>query len=99
MENSVGETYVTEKITHGMLSGIIPVYWGCPNVSEIFNEERFVWLKTDNRDDMAATCQKLVDIKNSNDLYLDIVNKPVLKDNKIQRTIEVIAEDIKKLIL
>jgi hypothetical protein len=99
MENSIGETYITEKITHGMLSGIIPVYWGCPNISDIFNEERFVWLKTDSRDDMESTCRRMVEIKNSNDLYLDIVNKPILKHNKIQRTLDVIAEDIKKLIL
>ena len=46
MENSSGDTYITEKITHGFLCGNIPIYWGSPRVTDYFNEDRFVNIKS-----------------------------------------------------
>ena len=48
MENSEEETYITEKITHGILGGSIPVYWGSKRVTEYFNQERFLNLESES---------------------------------------------------
>jgi len=47
MENSEEETYITEKITHGLLGGSIPVYWGSKRVTEYFNAERILNLESE----------------------------------------------------
>ena len=32
MENSIGDTYITEKVLHGLLADTIPIYWGTNNI-------------------------------------------------------------------
>jgi len=96
MENSRGETYITEKILHGFNAGTISVYWGSLNVGDYFNEERFLNL-TDIRE-TELLINKIVEIRNDNNKYLEIVNKPVYNKNKLGRTIKTIVEDIKNLI-
>jgi len=96
MENSRGETYITEKILHGFNSGNIPIYWGSLNVCDYFNEERFI-----NLNDISKTnyvINKIIEIANDDNKYLEIVNKPVYKNNCLERNIESIVNDIKNLI-
>jgi hypothetical protein len=45
MENSEEDTYITEKITHGLVANSIPIYWGSKQVSHYFNRERFLELQ------------------------------------------------------
>ena len=96
MENSRGETYITEKILHGFNAGNIPIYWGSTNVCDYFNEERFINLR-----DISETenvINKIIEIANDDNKYLEIVNKPVYKNNCLDRTIESIVNDVKNLI-
>jgi len=96
MENSRGETYITEKILHGFNSRNIPVYWGSLNVCDYFNEERFINLR-----DISETenvINKIIHIVNDDNKYLEIVNKPVYKNNCLDRNIESIVKDVKNLI-
>jgi hypothetical protein len=96
MENSRCETYITEKILHGFNSGNIPIYWGSLNVCDYFNEERFI-----NLHDISNTndvINKIIEIANDDNKYLEIVNKPVYKNNCLERNIESIVNDIKNLI-
>lgn len=41
IENSSQENYFTEKINDCFLTWSIPIYWGCPNISEYFPEESY----------------------------------------------------------
>lgn len=36
------EDYVTEKITDAMISGSIPIYYGCPNIYDYFPKNTFI---------------------------------------------------------
>ena len=45
MENSEEDTYITEKMTHGLVANSIPIYWGSKQVSTYFNRERFLELR------------------------------------------------------
>ena len=95
MENSREDTYITEKLINGILSNIIPVYWGSDKVHDYINEERFLNLK-----DINNTYEIINKIKylqqNPND-WLKMVNKNVFPniDNTLERTIENITNDIK----
>ncbi len=39
VENSIDDFYFTEKILDCFACGTIPIYWGCPNIGEFFNEK------------------------------------------------------------
>ena len=41
-ENTSGPEYLTEKIWDAFMAGSIPIYWGCPNVSDFFNTASFI---------------------------------------------------------
>lgn len=96
MENTRYDTGVTEKIVHGMISKTIPVYWGSERVNDYFNTERFLNLKDVSDETINNVINKMIEIKNSKEKWLDIVNKKVFPENgKIWRTIEKIAKDIR----
>jgi hypothetical protein len=46
MENLEEDTYITEKIMHGLIGGSIPIYWGSKRVSDYINLDRII-LKED----------------------------------------------------
>jgi len=48
IENSVQDTYFTEKILDCFLSGVIPIYWGTKKISEIFDEKGIIFLPDSN---------------------------------------------------
>jgi len=97
MENSKNEDYITEKIIEGFAANTIPVYWGSDNITKYFNEERFIHLKTFSDEDMNDAINKIVLLLNDNDKYLEIINKPIYKNNTVPVTIDSIAKDIQKL--
>jgi hypothetical protein len=47
IENSREKNYVTEKITDCFLMGTIPIYLGCPNIQEIYDERSYHLLDPD----------------------------------------------------
>lgn len=44
MENGRERNYYTEKIVDAWLSWTVPIYWGCPNLSEFYPRESFIEL-------------------------------------------------------
>lgn len=44
IENDKYETYYTEKLTDCFATGVIPVYWGAPDIGNIFNSEGIIQL-------------------------------------------------------
>jgi len=99
MENTQYETGITEKIVHGMLAQIIPVYWGSPRIYDYFNKDRFLNLEKDDETTMSNLINKMIDINNNNKKWLDIVNQKIFPgDGKMWRTIDEISNDIKCLL-
>lgn len=98
MENSREDTYITEKVIHGLLAKTIPVYWGSERLYDYFNEERIIYLQDENSIDNII--QKMLEIKNDNNKYLSIVNSNIFsnKDNKLERTLDSVVNDIRCLL-
>lgn len=93
MENSKNDTYITEKLVNGMLANIIPVYWGTTSVFDYFNKDRF--LNVVNEEDIDNVINKMIEISRDDNMWLKMVNQDNLLNNKLELTIEKIAEDIK----
>ena len=79
-ENEIGNGYVTEKILYPMSVNSIPIYWGSKEVLNDFNENSFIYVNNFKSYELAI--KKIIELENNEDLYLDILNKPWLKDNK-----------------
>lgn len=95
MENSRGDTYITEKILHGFNAGIIPIYWGSHHITNYFNKDRFI-----NVTDIMgidAIIKQIDELMNDDNKYIDMINKPNF--NSFDRTIEAIAKDVRNLII
>ena len=98
MENSKNKDYITEKILHGFTANTIPIYWGSDNIHEYFNEERFINVKTYNDDDVNEAIEKISILLNDEEKYLEMVNKPIYKNNVIPLSLSDISNNIKKLL-
>lgn len=47
VENDKYETYYTEKLTDCFATGTIPIYWGAPDIGELFNKDGIIELTPD----------------------------------------------------
>jgi hypothetical protein len=56
VENSQNKNYFTEKIVDAFLTKTLPIYWGCPNIGEYFDDRGIITFNNEN---------ELVDIINS----------------------------------
>jgi len=92
MENNEEDYYITEKICNGLFAGIIPVYWGSPNIGKYINNDRFIHLKNSSDDEIDRVINKMLNI--DDDTYLRMVNSNILV-NTLTNIIEEIATDIK----
>ena len=98
MENSVGDTYITEKITHGFLSGNIPIYWGSPRVSDYFNEKRFVHIESMDEDYLNEKIDRIIEICNNDEEYLKMISQTTFTNNQLFRQMDDIVKDIRNLL-
>jgi len=95
MENSREDTYITEKLINGLLSNIIPVYWGSNKVHDYINKNRF--LNLENISNTTEIIQKMIELQQNPSEWLKMVNNNIFPndENKLERTIENIANDVK----
>jgi hypothetical protein len=96
MENSKEDTYITEKIIHGLLADTIPIYWGSDRVIDYFNEKRIINLNS--IENIKCSIDKILYILNDANKWLSIVNENNFNDNILDRNINSISKDIRTLI-
>jgi hypothetical protein len=48
IENSQEKNYFSEKLIDCLLTKTIPIYWGCPNITEYFDKDGFIFIKNKN---------------------------------------------------
>lgn len=46
IENCSINNYFTEKVIDCFLTGTIPIYWGCKNISKYFNSNGIIWVNS-----------------------------------------------------
>lgn len=77
IENSKQINYFTEKIMDCVLSRTIPIYWGCPNISDFFDTTGWIILDTT---DVCELTQKLKLLNEDYyGLYKDTIEKNYIK--------------------
>jgi hypothetical protein len=77
IENSKQENYFTEKIMDCILTKTIPIYWGCPNISDYFDTTGWIILENASIEEL---CSKLSQLdSNYYSKYFDIIEKNYFK--------------------
>lgn len=61
VENYFGDNYWTEKIADCWLAGVLPFYYGCPNLEEYFPAKSFIRIDLDDLGSAARIIRQMVD--------------------------------------
>jgi hypothetical protein len=95
-ENSDYDGYFTEKPMNAYLGDTIPIYWSNKESQKYFNEKSMVLLKEFNKDNIDKSIQRIIELDNNDDLYMETLREPLLKNNEFPEefTIDSIQEKI-----
>ena len=77
-ESTSHNGFVTEKITDAFYADTIPVYYGSPSVTDIFNRNAFI-----NCSDYASfdeVIEKIKELDQDDEKYLEMIQQPILVD-------------------
>jgi hypothetical protein len=96
MENSRNDTYITEKIIHGLLANTVPIYWGSTRVFDYFNKNRVLYL--DDINNINSVIDKMKELKQDSKKWLEIVSQANFTNGELNRNINEIVSDIKCLL-
>jgi len=80
LENDLDPGWTTEKLLHPMSTLSLPIYWGNEKVADEFNTESFINIH--DYDSMEQVVQRVIEIDNNNDLYLEIMSRPWFKNSE-----------------
>jgi hypothetical protein len=97
-ENSIEETYITEKVFHGLLSGIIPIYYGSKNITDYINKERIIIIEDLSELSIQKVIYKIQYLLNNKEVYDEIIRKPIFTNGKLFRTLESVIVDSRNLL-
>ena len=97
-DNSQFDGWITEKLIHPLYEGVVPIYWGCPDVIEEFNNDAFIHVR--DFSNAEEVCDKVLEIYRNPDMFKDIQSQPTFPGNKIPEHVkpESILEDLTRII-
>lgn len=70
--------FVTEKIMDAFYADTIPVYYGSPTVTDIFNRDAFI--NVSDFDSMDAAMERIIQLDQDDDAYVEMLSRPILVD-------------------
>ena len=70
--------FVTEKIVQPFQRHSVPIYFGNPRIGEDFNEEAFIWCRSDSEEDVKAAVERAAWLDTHDDEYLAMLMKDPL---------------------
>jgi hypothetical protein len=71
IENSIEKNYITEKFFDNLLVNTVPVYFGAPNIEEVYDKSSFIHLDLNNIDNCLQTFKDILDGKYDYESYLE----------------------------
>ena len=77
-ENTFSNGYITEKLMHAFMTNSIPIYFGDPEVSRMFNPKAFVNVR--DFDSFDEAIEKIKELDSHDELYMRMLQEPVIDD-------------------
>ncbi len=81
-ENSAYKAYTTEKLLYAFAAGVVPIYWGDPEVDKVFNTKAFVWVKDISEPEIAKAMEQIRYLDQHDEAYLQMMREPIWKNGK-----------------
>lgn len=97
-ENAAHEAYVSEKLPNVLKAGIVPVYWGCPNIGKYFNKERFICVEGTNDDAVCLMITEMINLYANAAKWLEKVSKPIFPEGGSSLSLESMGVDLAAII-
>lgn len=79
-ENSRHSGYTTEKLVDAFASGGVPIYWGDPEVTKVFNPKAFVLLQDES--ELDEVIERIKRLDNNDDEYIAMLQEPIFVSGK-----------------
>ncbi len=95
MENSAQDSYITEKIFHGVFANTVSVYWGSPRVTDYINPARFLEVRNGSPEEFARVIAEMKRLAADEAAWKSVVAEPWEAPGKSQPSFESIAAQIK----
>ncbi len=91
-ENSAHIGYTTEKIVQSFAANCIPIYWGDPAVTRVFNPKAFI--RVQDFPSVQDVVDRVIQIDHDEILYKEMLSQPALVDVKYtkDKQIELLKE-------
>ena len=87
--------FICEKIIDSYFANTIPIYYGNDKITEYFNEKSFInWHSFDSDE---SFINKIIELDNNDDLYLEYLNQPTFLNLDVLRLNE-LSDFLKKII-
>ena len=97
-ENKRVDNYMTEKIINAYVGGSIPIYWGCPQATELLNPEAFLMLDEEaSVEGFERLFEKVVALENDKEAYKRMFEQPLFKESAAMHpsmTIEYLQQSV-----
>lgn len=82
VESAINAGFNTEKILDAFYAETIPIYYGDPEITKIFNPKAFI--NVADYESIEEAVAKIIEVDKNNELYLKMLNEPVFNtDNYI----------------
>ena len=79
IENSSYTGYSTEKITDAFAAGSIPIYWGDPLITKVFNPKAFI--RVSDYPSIDALSDRIREIDEDDELYMQMQRESIIPDD------------------
>lgn len=93
-ESTSHNGFTTEKITDAFFADTIPVYYGNPEITKIFNPAAFI--NVSDFDSLDAVVDKIIEIDQDDEKYLEMMRQPVLLDRTYPKKLD---QELEKFVL
>lgn len=99
-ENTIKPFYLTEKLLHSYLSGVIPIYAGAAAAQEWLNPKAFIHIQDFSFLGQRQALSTIKKLAENEDAYMEMFCEPLLKHDFIpyQMSIEFFRENIEALL-
>lgn len=93
-ESTSHRGFVTEKITDAFFSDTIPVYFGDPDITKIFNKDAFI--NVTDYESFDAAIERIKELDQDDEKYLAMLRQPILLDPELPEKMD---QEVEKFIL
>lgn len=73
IENSREKNYISEKFFDPILVNTVPIYFGCPNIENVYNKNSFIHLDIEDVDRALQILENIINLKHKD--YCDLIQE------------------------